>query len=265
MENQQKRGVLALIGGAEDKKYAMTVLRSVYQINTPKNIIVIPTASRYGVELGDEYKVIFKNFGCPNVYVLNITDRYNIDTDKHLELTQEADLIFFTGGDQVKLCEVFNQTSMMNLIRKRHYEHQATIAGTSAGAAAASDMLIYEGSDFGFNKGSVKDAVGLGFTDITVDTHFVERNRIPRLVQYLATGKSKKALGVSEDTGFFMYPNQQCEVVGSSTVVLINAESMSYTNYHDISTNALIAAANLQISFLVHGNRFDLSNWQIIK
>jgi cyanophycinase len=58
-------------------------------------------------------------------------------------------------------------------------------AGTSAGAAAASNSMIYQGSSSeALLKGEVKNHKWLGLIDgVVIDTHFVRRGRIGRLFQ----------------------------------------------------------------------------------
>ena len=142
---------------------------------------------------------------------------------------------------------------------------RTTIAGTSAGAAVQSKVLLYDGDDYGFHKGSVKSANGFGFLPrIAVDTHFMNRNRIPRLAQFLSSGLKKKGIGLSEDAGVLIYPNDRLEVIGGGVVVFMNADRMNYTNYEEIREHEFVAAKNIRFSFLVHGNYFDLKKWNVL-
>ncbi len=263
--NKTKKGTLVLVGGAEDKQYSKVVLQTIHNLNNAQNILIIPTASRYGVELGNEYKTIFEQFGAAGISVLDINHRATVDKLENLNALAQADLVFMTGGDQVKLAEIFNRTAFLRLLKERHQNENLNIAGTSAGAAVTSTILIYDGDDFGFYKGSVKDDTGFGLMPLaTVDTHFMERNRIPRLVQFLASGKSKRGIGISEDTAAFVFPNNTIQIVGSGVVVLIDATNMDYTNYHEITDNQYIATSGIKISFLVHGSKFDLTKWKVL-
>jgi cyanophycinase len=259
------KGVLALIGGAEDKTHEKTVLRNVLSINNAENVVIIPTASKYGIELGLEYARLFKSLGCKNPEALNIRYRTEVDLPMHLELVKKADMVFFTGGDQVKLVEILHHTDLYDLMRQRHFSNKMTIAGTSAGAASASEILIYDGDDFGFQKGSVKSGLGFGWLpDITIDTHFMERNRIPRLIQYLLGSSNKRGIGLSEDTSIFVYPNNKLEVIGGGAAVFIDTRQVNHTNYFEIPINGFIISNNVKISFLAHGSLFDLDSWDIL-
>jgi cyanophycinase len=266
-KSSQNRGILTLIGGAEDKKHDKLVLKRVWEAaNKTQKVLVIPTASSYSDELGREYRYIFEEIGAKKVHYLDIRRSEEADRPLHLELMNDADLVFFTGGDQVKLAKIFLGTKLYQLIKKRFLYENLHIAGTSAGAAVQSKTLIYDGDDFGFHKGSVKSCDGFGLLpNITIDTHFMNRNRIPRLAQFLASGESKKGLGVSEDTAMMIYPNDRAEVIGSGIAVLMNADRMNYTNYHDIKEHEFVAANNIRFSFLVHGCMFDFKTWNAIQ
>ena len=66
----------------------------------------------------------------------------------HLAAVDHADLIFFTGGDQVRLVKRLGGSTVLERIRAR-FAAGATLAGTSAGAAAASDPMIFDGDGRG--------------------------------------------------------------------------------------------------------------------
>lgn len=259
---ENNRGVLALIGGAEEKHGAMKVLRKVLEVTKAQNIVIIPTASSYNYELGREYKHVFKVLGIKNVESLYIRYREDVDASKNLEYVQNADMIFFTGGDQVKLVDILGNTKLIELIKYRFENEKLSVAGTSAGASASSNPLIYNGDDIAYYKGTVKYHEGFGLLpNVTVDTHFIERSRIGRLVQFLASEQSKRGLGVSEDTGVIIYPNARAEIVGSSSAVFVSADKLQQTNFHDIQEQEIISAHNLKFSFLVDGDLFDFNTW----
>ncbi len=263
--NASQKGVLALVGGAEDKDYDKLVLKRIWEINRAKNIVIVPSASRYVEDLGREYRHIFEELGGLSVNYLDIRRKEDTQLPLYYSLVSEADLIFFTGGDQVRLASIFLGTRLFQLIKRRFLNHGTTIAGTSAGAAIQSKILLFDGDDYGFHKGSVKSSEGFGFLPrIAIDTHFMNRNRIPRLAQFLASGIKKKGIGISEDAGVFIYPNDRMEVVGGGIVVLMNADRMNYTNYFSINEHEFVAANNIRFSFLVHGNMFDLKKWNVV-
>lgn len=260
------KGTLTLIGGAEDRNSNSGVLRNLIDKTKSRYVAVVPTASMYGYELGDEYRDCFRRLGVEKIEILDIKERRDTENERFLEIVKEADLIFFTGGDQVKLAHVFLHTEFLKIIKNRHFLSGLHLAGTSAGAMIMSDPLIYEGDGKDFQKGAVFFEPGFGITaNITVDTHFMERGRIPRICAFLASGYSKKGIGVGEDTAAMITPDDKMEVFGAGTVVTFNADKMRYSNFHNIREDELIDMDNVALTFLVHGSRFDMNKWAQIK
>ncbi len=260
------RGTLTLIGGAEDRKAKDGVLKKLIERTRAKHVAVVPTASMYGYELGDEYKDTFRQLGVDKIDIFNIKERRDTENPRYIDIAKEADLIFFTGGDQVKLAHVFLHTELLKVIKDRYFLEGLHLAGTSAGAMVMSDPLIYEGDGKDLQKGAVFFEPGFGITDkITVDTHFMERGRIPRICAFLASGYSKRGIGVGEDSAAHISADDKLEVFGSGIVVTFNADKLRYSNFHNIREDELIDMDNVALSFLVDGSRFDLTKWAQIK
>jgi cyanophycinase len=74
-----------------------------------------------------------------------------------------------------------------DILLDKYHNEEFIYAGTSAGAAAASNTMIYQGSSSEASlKGEVKISSGLGLIDgVIIDTHFVQRGRIGRLFKLL--------------------------------------------------------------------------------
>jgi cyanophycinase len=85
----------------------------------------------------------------------------------------------FTGGDQLRLTSILGGTRFHDTILLKYQEQDFIYSGTSAGAAAASENMIYQGSSSeALLKGEIKTTQGLGLIDnVIIDTHFVQKNR----------------------------------------------------------------------------------------
>lgn len=259
------KGYLVLIGGAEDKKDSKTILKRIVGLNNAKTIIVIPTASNYPTSLADDYERAFKSLGAENVYIFDIRERNEADNNDYLEKVAKADLIFFTGGDQYRLVNILGDTKLLAAIRCRHKEG-ATIAGTSAGAAASSDPMIYCGESESLRKGNAKHTKGFGFiNNITIDTHFVNRGRLGRLTQFLCSGYCTKGIGIGENTALILNNQGVFEVIGSEMITLVNTEDVSFTNYNEIKENDPIVINDIKIGFLQTGSFFDINEWKVVR
>lgn len=259
-----KRGYLVLIGGAEDRNDRREVLRSTYEINRPKYVTVIPTASSYPRDLGNSYYDVFRYLGADDVYILDVRDERDADRKENFEWISKSDMIFFTGGDQVKLARIFLGTRLFSKI-KRRFQNGATLAGTSAGAAVMSNPLIYDGDELGLEKGTIRYDEGFGFiSNITIDTHFLARERIPRLTQFLLSGRSHRGIGIDEDTAAIISPDRELRVCGSGAVTVLNTKRVTYSNYNSIRKYDKIVTNGVNLGFLQHGSRFNLQYWKVI-
>ena len=78
----------------------------------------------------------------------------------------------FTGGDQLRLTSILGGTEFHKLLIKKYQESNFVISGTSAGAAACSNNMIYQGSSSeALLKGEVKITGGLGLiNDVIIET-----------------------------------------------------------------------------------------------
>ncbi|HHE38326.1 MAG TPA: cyanophycinase [Candidatus Cloacimonetes bacterium] len=265
IEEKKGKGFLVLIGGNEDKRNNKTILKSLIEINNAENAVIIPTASSYPKSLGEKYFRAFKKLGLEHISILDIRHKDEVDKEKNFKAVQNADCIFFTGGDQVRLVKIFQNSKLLNLITEK-FQQGTTIAGSSAGAAAVSDPMIFDGDYKGFHKGSVNFGGGFGLLpDITMDTHFIKRCRLSRLTQFLSSGRSDCGIGLAEDTAIIVSPDNKFRVVGSGVVTVLSSKKMKYTNFGEIEKNEKLTADGLSISFLSNGTVFCLEQWEVVK
>lgn len=258
-------GHLVLIGGAEDKQHRKKVLNEVIKINNAKNVAVIPSASSFPRDLGYTYINAFSSLGVKNVELLDIRNKDEADDEAYIEIVKQADLVFFTGGDQVKLVDRIHNTKLFKHIVQAYQTKGITIAGTSAGAAAASSPLLFDGDGKGLIKNSIKKYSGFGLIpNVTIDTHFYARRRLKRLAQSLVAGYSCYGIGLDEDTGIIIYPDDTFKVIGSGIVTLLRKKSVCISNYSEIFNNQAISIDGLEISVLQPETIFNLREWQMI-
>lgn len=117
--------------------------------------------------------------------MLQIEKREQASEPEVLDRLKNADVVMFTGGDQLRLTSILGGTPFDDILIDKYRNEDFVYAGTSAGAAAASNNMIYQGSSSeALLKGEVKITSGLGLIDdVVIDTHFVQRGRIGRLFQ----------------------------------------------------------------------------------
>ena len=260
-----RSGYIFLIGGAEDREGDRLVLKQLVAELRPEKLVLIPTASAYPHEIDRCYTATFLGLGISTVECLDIRHREDADRGEHLAAVQQADLVYFGGGDQAKLVNTLKHTRLFERIRARFEAGLTNIAGTSAGASAVGDPIFYDGTRKGFKKGSIKISEGFGFLeDVAVDTHFSARKRLARLCQFLLSGRCTKGIGLDEDTAILVHPNRQFRVIGSGMVAVVDSGGVSGSNYGAIDKGEKIRFNDMRVGYLPPGSRFSIRKWAIL-
>ncbi|WP_207431126.1 cyanophycinase [Sabulibacter ruber] len=223
-------------------------------------VLVIPTASSIPEEVSKDYIEVFKKLKVKNIEVIDIRNREDTCKEEYLELLKKAAGIMFTGGDQLKLTAILGGTEFMRLLKERYYADSLVIAGTSAGAAAMSTQMIYQGNSGGeFIKGSVSITAGLELlNDAAIDTHFITRGRIVRMVQMIATNPSFIGIGLEEDTGIVVKNGKDIEVIGSGLVIFVDGRGSTHSNIYRVEEGVPISIRDLKVHLLGKGDTYTL-------
>lgn len=262
------KGKLLAIGGREDKgdgelseeqeknsdfesEEILKLFIELLKGNDPM-ILVVPTASTEPEQISKDYLKVFHELGVKNVKVLDIRDRIDAGNQDNLDLIEQAAGIMFTGGDQLRLTALLGGTRALELMKERFTYEEIIIAGTSAGAAAMSTPMIYEGeTKGGYIKGDVRITTGLEFLkNVTIDTHFIQRGRIVRMAQAIATNPGCIGIGLEEDTAILVTEGKNIEVIGSGLVTVVDGMDISKTNIYEIKTGEPFSVCDLKVHLL---------------
>jgi cyanophycinase len=274
---QFAKGKLIAIGGAEDKGtdlekgeihrsnlnfFELGILRRIVEeaANGPlSRIEVVTTASMIPYEVGDNYLNAFGKIGCTNIGIMHIRNRADAINTEYIERIRNCDVIMFSGGNQLRLSSTFGGTLFLQIALDRyHNEEDFLVAGTSAGAMAMSNTMIYEGNATKAHlKGEVKITTGLGFMDdVIFDSHFEKRGRFGRLAQAVATNPSCIGIGLGEDTGMLITGANKMEAIGSGCVIIIDGHDIVHNNIADIPEGNPFSVENLKVHFCEKGNGY---------
>ena len=129
-------GKLMIIGGAVNKgSFAETeydqnvernlnffergILRKIINESRLKEdsiIEIITTASQIPQIVGPEYKKAFEFLGSKNVNILDIQNREQANSDAIVARANAADVVMFTGGDQLRLTSILGGTRFHDTI-----------------------------------------------------------------------------------------------------------------------------------------------------
>lgn len=278
------KGKLIAVGGAEDKGidletgelyrnnlnfFELGILRRIVKESggPADRIEVITTASMIPHEVGNNYLNAFGKIGCTNIGVLHIRNREDTINKDYIERLKQADCIMFSGGNQLRLSSVFGGTEFLDILQERYQNDDFVIAGTSAGAMAMSNTMIYEGNATRAHlKGEVKITTGLGFMDdVIIDSHFEKRGRFGRLAQAVASNPSCLGIGLGEDTGMLVTGGNQLEAIGSGMVMIIDGHDIRHSNIADIPEGNPISVEKLIVHLCAKGNGYLLKERKFIE
>lgn len=273
---EHPRGKLFAIGGAEDKGvdvekgelirtnlnfFELGILRRIVEEagGPDKRMEVITTASMIPYEVGENYLNAFGKIGCTNIGVMPIRNRADAMNSEYIDRIRNCDAVMLSGGNQLRLSTTFGGTELLQIMLDRyHDEEKFVVAGTSAGAMAMSNTMIYEGNAAKAHlKGEVKITTGLGFMDdVIFDSHFEKRGRFGRLAQAVASNPQCVGIGLGEDTGMLITDGNKMEAIGSGLVIIIDGHDIRHNNIADIREGNPISIENLKVHFCEKGNGY---------
>jgi cyanophycinase len=168
------------------------------------------------------------------------------DRERMLGALRRATGIFFGGGDQGRIMDVLQDRELADALRAR-YREGVVFAGTSAGTAVMSGIMITGGADSSVLDGrKVEVRAGLGLLPgVILDQHFLKRQRQNRLFGLVLDHPRLLGVGVDEGAALAVTDNRQAEVVGPGAVMIVDA---------------IVGTDDLIVSLVRPGETFDLKS-----
>jgi len=260
---QKKQGRLIIIGGGEKKDPERKILKEVARQADGGKLVVVTVATEEPDESWEEYWQIFQELGVKNLEHLDVRIREQAKTEEALQAVKGASVVFFTGGDQLKITSQLGDSKVYQWIEKLYHEEGGTIAGTSAGASVMSETMLTSGDSNGSHQVSklLGMAPGLGLIhNVVVDQHFAERGRLGRLLGAIAQNPRQLGIGIDENTAMIMHDQESFEVLGAGAIYVLDGSDSSYSNLADEKDEQekTMALFDIKLHVLSEGNRFDL-------
>ena len=254
-------GHLVIVGGRENRMHDMVILdRFVALAGGPDaRIFVLTAASSMHDDMWRLYERAFTALGVRKLSTSNIRTRDDACVEATAAAVFEADGIFMTGGDQKRLLALIGGTLIDHAMHCALRERGACIGGTSAGASAMSEHMLFDGTkDLLPQKGSVHLGAGLGLVRrVIIDQHFSERQRLGRLLSVVAQNPYLLGAGIDENTALIVRPGHGVEVIGDGAVMLIDGREMQ-SNFSEVKDRATLELADVRLHLLPAGVRYDL-------
>jgi cyanophycinase len=274
------KGKLIIIGGHEDKSVAgesltiekrtgskphphFEILSSlISKIPRAHHVIeIIATASAIPEQMEEMYSEAYKEAGFTYVGFIRIENEGEANSLLYKKRIEYSHAVFFTGGDQTRLTNTLNGTSVLEAIRKKYIsDEHFIVAGTSAGGMAIPQTIITGGV---IREALIKDDIkmgnGFGFiSTIIADTHFIKRGRFARLAHAVALNPALLGVGLGEDTAITISNGNEAVCSGSGMVILIDGNEISKTNITTVDESTPITLENLKVHILAEGSKFSI-------
>jgi cyanophycinase len=178
-----------------------------------------------------------------------------------IDSLENASLIYISGGDQNRFMTIAGENEIENAI-KTAWKNGAMIAGTSAGAAVMSELMItgdelrypdYTSTFRTIESENIKLGRGLGLVNTAIiDQHFVWRSRHNRLFTAIIEHPELIGIGIDESTAILVR-DATSEVVGNSQVMVFRNPERSIKE-----KNTKLGARNLIVDIYLPGEKFSI-------
>lgn len=218
-EPSPPKGQLVIVGGG---KFDIGLRKRTLELagGSKAHVVLIPNASRDKSAWPIMVR-LWRDAGAENVVVVDSSN-----PKKAVETVRTADLIWIRGGSQTLFMDSLQGTGVPEAIRAR-FQEGAIIAGTSAGAAVMSDLMIAGWKRQSDDRRTLQTAHGLGlWPETIVDQHFLRRSRTDRLKGIVLQHPDLVGIGIDEATAVVVN-GREFEVMGASKVIVLDARKGS--------------------------------------
>jgi cyanophycinase len=254
------QGTLILIGGATTTRGpALRAFIEHAHAVEGSAIVGITTASSDPRAAADRWKRDFARAKAGEMIFPIIEDREDADDPAIAAAIEGSRAVFLGGGDQVKLITTLTGTAVGSAIWD-HYQRGGIVCGTSAGAAALTELTL-AGNEVDDEGKLVDQYIGpglglLGFRTL-IDTHFTQRRRLYRLFVAIASYREVMGLGIDEDTAMVVH-GETATVVGRGGVTFVDGRSVVFDNAEEVTKGRQLTLSALRVGIVGTGYSFNL-------
>jgi cyanophycinase len=197
------------------------------------------TEDDYAQKVNEEIRAL-----CPlnSAATIVFSERDDSDDPKLVERINQAEAIFIAGGDQSNYVRFWQDTPVEDALN-RHIAAGKPIGGSSAGLAVLGEFSFSSMIDTIHSPAALADPYDNKVTlsrdflripllaGIITDTHFAKRDRMGRLLVFLARilqdgwAKQVRAIAVEQDAAVLLEPDGQAKVIGSGAAYFLEAKN----------------------------------------
>ena len=213
---------------------------------------------------------------CPlnSVATIVFNDRDDSDNPRIIQIIDEAESIFIAGGDQSNYLRFWQDTPIQDALN-RHIAAGKPIGGSSAGLAILGEFSFASIIDTIHSPEALADPYGNKVTisreflripilqGIITDTHFVKRDRMGRLLVFMARilqdGWAQKilAIAVEEDASVLLEPDGSAKVAGKGPAYFLEATNPPTICKHKTP----LTMSAIKVHRAPKGAEFNIQTW----
>lgn len=213
---------------------------------------------------------------CPlnSAATIVFSNREDSDDPKIIQIIEHAEAIFFAGGDQSNYVRFWQDTPVQDALN-RHIAAGKPIGGSSAGLAILGEFSFSSMIDTIHSPEALADPYGNKVTltrdflripvlaGIITDTHFVKRERLGRLLVFMARilhddwAGHVRAIAVDENAAVLVELDGSAKIVGGPAYFL--ESTMKPTA---CSAKVPLDFQNISVHRAAAGGSFDLTKWK---
>jgi len=259
-------GGLVLMGGSTDVDEAFQ-----WMINKSGggDFVVIRAAGT------DAYNPYIYDLGSVNsVATLIIQDRLAASNPFVVEKIRNAEALFIAGGDQYNYVDFWKGTPVEDAIHHL-VTRNVPIGGTSAGLAIMGEFLFSAENNTVDSSTALSNPYGKrialdrdflvlpNMSGIITDSHFAARDRMGRLVTFLARimqddwSSDAKGIGIDERTALLVEPNGSVSLVGTGAAYFLRTPGKPEV----CESRTGLTFRNLSVYRIDGSGTFNLSKW----
>lgn len=220
-------GTLILVGGGEVPEGATELLKKNL---AGASILILADASAEPRDATESARQWLSEDGLSNVISVDSGLPAPEKFAETIKAIEKAGVVWICGGQQSRLAETYAGSGVENALRAM-LQRGGTIAGTSAGAAIMSKVMIASGKD--------QPEISVGWDllpDGIVDQHFSERNRLNRSRIAVDQNPGCFGLGIDESTAVIV-SGRSLQVIGKGKATVLLAKC----NYRDAESFEIAA------------------------
>lgn len=192
-----------------------------------------------------------------------------------IEKIDQADAIFFAGGDQSEYVRFWKNTPVQDAVN-RAIKRGVPVGGISAGLAILGQFQFESMGEYVTPDYALKDSYGPGITlgrdfldispmkGIITDTHFSQRGRLARLFVFMARlvqdgwTREAKGIGVDEETAVIVEKDGKARVTGKNNAVFVRLSHMPRI----CRPGEPLTAEAFEVVTVAPGQRFNIKKWE---